>query len=410
VRPKDGKALASEDEHKIEEMLTNIAIEIKTLLENTGTKLGGETLLEQKTSLHVKSDDIYLLLFKISAGEQIFASGGATELSILSRSNYEQDVSKTHEYIRINSIEFPYAQYADYILEVDVEGFAVASETSDADLKRGDWLFIRAEDNPTRLIGKTVAILMIEGNNLKASKKSFFQTYDHYFLRAQSEKDTSIAVVPYKLRNPTRIDDYYQEYPRLDRKFAYQIRVSGEVIGHMSNKNVKKILAEVIRQVPIIRLPEAGLGRPISEQYILAYLYLTADEHKNADFGLKVLDESMEGDDILPGDIALIHQQPTVKNGDFGVIVIYTPYTEQIGVLKRYYIVHEGREGLTHLLLESSNPSSEHLVVIPNGGNERAIESFYASQVNAGKIVPPKFYRDAEISIAGKCVGVVRNK
>jgi hypothetical protein len=105
----------------------------------------------------------------------------------------------------------------------------------------------------------------------------------------------------------------------------------------------------------------------------------------------------------------LIRQQENVENGDIAAVVIITPEKEMsLGVLKRYYVVHEKREDLQHWLLESSNPSSEHLVVIPTGVDIKAIEDLYIKKAKAGKIVPPVFYRDAEIAIAGKYVGVTR--
>ena len=117
----------------------------------------------------------------------------------------------------------------------------------------------------------------------------------------------------------------------------------------------------------------------------------------------------MLGDGILPGDIVLIRQQPTVKNGEIAAIVISMRTSDDLGVLKRYYVMLEKYKTLSHWLLESSNPSSNHLVVIPQGSDAKAIKDFYAKKTKTDdKFYRLEFYSDAEITIAGKYVGLVR--
>jgi hypothetical protein len=45
--------------------------------------------------------------------------------------------------------------------------------------------------------------------------------------------------------------------------------------------------------------------------------------------------------------------------------------------------------------------------VIPRNVDVKAIEEIYAKKVAASEIVPPKFYKEAKIAIAGKFVGVL---
>lgn len=163
-----------------------------------------------------------------------------------------------------------------------------------------------------------------------------------------------------------------------------------------------------IWRIPVLKNISAGLGVIVKED-IVDYLDLYNPKHKDADFGVKVLGESMIGDNILPGDIVLIQQQSTVKIGELAAFVITTPTLESLGVLKRYYIIYRNHKNLAHWLLESSNPSSEHLVVIPSGADIDAIRKFYIQKIKDGKTNHPiKFYEYAELTIVGKYVGHIR--
>jgi SOS-response transcriptional repressor LexA len=171
----------------------------------------------------------------------------------------------------------------------------------------------------------------------------------------------------------------------------------------------KKLLKPTPHEpIPIISGIAAGLG-VIAENDIEDYLFLSDDYRNNADFGVRVVGDSMIDLGIFPGDIALIHQQPTVNNGDIAAVVIILSQMEALGVLKRYYVVNKNIKDLAHWLLESSKSSSEHLVVMPSGATVEKIRDLYIAKIKAGKILNPiKFYKDAEIAIAGKYVGLVR--
>ncbi len=152
--------------------------------------------------------------------------------------------------------------------------------------------------------------------------------------------------------------------------------------------------------IPIVSSIAAGLG-VIPEENIEDYLYLDEDHCNGADFGIRVDGDSMKDAGILNGDIALIRQQPLVEMREIAAIVIETLAGSE-GVLKRYHF-YEKQANMRHWYLESSNPASEHLVVIPRGADVPAIQALYA-----GRIHKLKYYMDAELIIAGKYVGLVR--
>jgi hypothetical protein len=116
----------------------------------------------------------------------------------------------------------------------------------------------------------------------------------------------------------------------------------------------------------------------------------------------------MTGHGILRGDIVLIRQKTGVELRDIAAFVIMTPELEPVEVIKQYYY-YTKRTNMKHWLLRASNPSSEHLVVIPSGVDEEAILELYSREVQSGRMLTkPKYYTEAELTIAGKYVGLVR--
>ncbi|GIK41367.1 MAG: hypothetical protein BroJett011_52000 [Chloroflexota bacterium] len=184
---------------------------------------------------------------------------------------------------------------------------------------------------------------------------------------------------------------------------VYGIHIAeGETTGHILE--TKELEETPIWPIPIITGLTSGLN-PISEDTIQDYAYLSEHERKDANyFGLVIVEDGMKSDGIFPKDIALIRPQPTVKLGEIAAIVIQTPKVK-LGVLRRYYIVYEKRKKLAHWLLEASNPTSKHLIVMPSEVDINAIQELYAAQIQAGRV---QLYADAELIIAGKYVGVVK--
>jgi SOS-response transcriptional repressor LexA len=159
-------------------------------------------------------------------------------------------------------------------------------------------------------------------------------------------------------------------------------------------------------QIPIVSDIAAGLG-VIAEENIKGYLLLDDNHRNGATFGVEVVGESMKDEGILPGGIALIRKQEEVEIGEIVAAVITTKAGDE-GVLKIYR--YHQREGTRrHALLESSNPLSEDLVVIPSGANVDAIKALYTKAKQRGKIRNPiRYCEDAQLTIGGKYVGFVR--
>lgn len=395
------------------------------------------------------SEDLHrsLRVFDIVTGGKIVAKEATTDLNRLCYRDYRvyaaknPRISKTQTF---NLTDFSKEiaeniRTATYILEVTEQ------VKTDDDLQRGDLILIREDDPPESLHGKKVAVLVIdpikkdteEDTEIHATLKTFFKAApDHYFLRAESTKDVSIAVSHYESsteRKKKQIKAYYDEYKtggKIIHRIAYDIRISGEVIDVIHQEVVStksssqketqttptdtpepsiSLPSEFIWKIPIVSEIAAGLGQSIAENKIKGYIELEESKCKGGECFIVVVEgDSMAGDSISSGDYALIRQQPTVKQGDIAAIVIMTPQMDPVGALKRYYIVNAKREDLRHWLLASNNPLREHLVVMPSGADEKAIRNLYIKKVEAGKIITPKFYKDAEIAIAGKYIRVVR--
>jgi hypothetical protein len=184
-------------------------------------------------------------------------------------------------------------------------------------------------------------------------------------------------------------------------KSAITVRIHIE--GDMSLILENRISAALDAFAAILKIPRQVVV--MYGAYEGSYVNLSGHEHKYADFGITVVGESMAGDGLFPGDIALIRRQPTVENGEIAAILINTPDIE-LGVLKRYF-VYEKRAEVGHWLLKSSNPSSKHLLLIPQGVNENAVQKLYTNEMEGGLIGT---FKDAEITIIGKYVGVIKKE
>lgn len=166
-------------------------------------------------------------------------------------------------------------------------------------------------------------------------------------------------------------------------------------------------LVQAKLRIPILEDIAAGLGRT-AENRVIEHLMLDDQERKGADFGIRVVGDSMKGLGIFPGDIALIRQQPKVETGEVAAIVITTSETDTLGVLKQFYRF-EKQPDMRHWLLKSSNPVSEHLLVIPNGVNVKAIQALYDKEIQERRMRNKvRIYTNADLAIAGKYVGLVR--
>lgn len=122
-------------------------------------------------------------------------------------------------------------------------------------------------------------------------------------------------------------------------------------------------------EVPLIGTVAAGV--PITaEENITDYITLDPNLFKGDGlFTLKIRGDSMTGAGILDGDIVIVRQQSTARNGEIVVAIINGE-----GTLKRY--IHES----DHVILRAENPRYEDIIV----------------------------RSDKELWLAGKMVGIIR--
>lgn len=83
---------------------------------------------------------------------------------------------------------------------------------------------------------------------------------------------------------------------------------------------------------------------------------------RRGDFLLRIRGESMTGDHILPGDLALVRPQATARNGDLVVALV-----DHEATLKRY------RKTESTVVLEPSNPEFSPIEITPERGDLRII-------------------------------------
>jgi SOS-response transcriptional repressor LexA len=195
--------------------------------------------------------------------------------------------------------------------------------------------------------------------------------------------------------SPKILDDWNDGEVRLDQ------------IVMTRSKPSETLASSLIWRIPLVSDIAAGLG-VIAEENTEKYLVLDDTFRGVADFGVRVVGDSMIGDGILPGDIALIRQQPRVEMGEIAAVVIITPTVSE-GVLKKYHLAYAERSDLAHWFLASSNPTSAHIVAIPSGADVAGIRALYDEAIRSGtmrRVI--SYYADAELAIAGKYIGVLR--
>ncbi|MHB1167406.1 MAG: transcriptional repressor LexA [Carboxydocellales bacterium] len=106
---------------------------------------------------------------------------------------------------------------------------------------------------------------------------------------------------------------------------------------------------QVVNTIPV--LGRVAAGKPIEAQEDVIEI-IPVPERYCVDFGLKVQGESMIGVGIKDGDMVLVRQQPTLENGEVGVVEIGGEVT-----LKRFY-----RDD-TKIMLLSENPEIPPILV-----------------------------------------------
>lgn len=343
-----------------------------------------------------------LPLFKASQGQGCITGDLITRLNLLSRQDYEVTSATSAEKVVIDQNQFDTVRSADYILEI---GSIARVENG---LTHDDWLLINTEVVPERLHGRTVAVLITSDNQLQIGLRKFTKTDDHYFLEPFDNAQPCIVLAEYETEF-NKVDHYYNTFNRaFELKKAYEIQISGEVIEHISHDTKNEAIQSYIWQIPIVSDISAGIGI-IAREDIIDYLEIRDPNRIGPSFGVQVVGDSMNKDGIFDKQIAVIQKRPSINQGDIAAVVVFTPdFTEPLGVIKRYYVVQEQNDTLRHWLLESSNPASQHIVVIPAGGDGKKVRDIYEKRLETGKIKKPIFYKDGEIVVVGKFVKSVQ--
>jgi SOS-response transcriptional repressor LexA len=345
-----------------------------------------------------KLEEKPLPIFGISLGERFVSRGGTTDLNLLTKADYLRYTGNNPPVGVLDLEMWPQARTADYILEIDDQVTRV-----DNDLGQDIWLLVREESDPQRLKGKTVAVLVTDEGGVYASQKVFARAEDHYFLKAISEGGQSIVIWHYRTDNFSRIEEYYKEFGEIEKKLAYNVRVSGEVVEMIKViKPVPELRKTFVWRVPIVEHLPAAAGQPIAPDNIRDYIHLGESEARDANYFIFVVDEDgMTGDNIFPGNNALIRQQANVNRGEIAAVVINTPTEEEIA-LRRYFF--DDTAGRLHWFLQVNNPAAKHLVVVPEVTDIGQIRRFYARLIATDRVM---IYENAELTIAGQFIRVV---
>jgi SOS-response transcriptional repressor LexA len=274
---------------------------------------------------------------------------------------------------------------------------------------------VRQVDKAQGLVSILLGAICLGRKDLPAARSHFEKGVQH--LRSWQEKDCeSLAYLGQAFTHREEKD-----WPKASTMLQESLEANSKLPFHDQSKHTRRLKRRVEREIgyitmasrqatthiPIVNDIAAGSGVIVDEN-IKDYLLLDDNHRNGATFGVKVEGDSMKDDGILPGDIALIREQKDAEIGEIIAAVITTKAGEE-GVLK-IYRYHQKQGELQHVLLESSNPHSKDLVVVPSGANVDSIKAFYTSARQRAKILNPlEYYEDAQLEIAGKYVGLVRN-
>lgn len=343
----------------------------------------------------VTADTKTMRVFYLSDGQQcITTDSGTVDLNLLSLTDYQRHGGIGYD-VTIDLYECGEATRAEYILEID----AKVNQVEDG-LNIGDWLMIRSVSDPKDLTGKQAAVFIIEPSNLRAGKKVFIQAADHYFLQAHNGGQ-SVIVISYKVENSAKIIDYYKAYENVKGKYAYQVRISGEVIKHLKYSSIGPVTQGLLWRIPVLESISAGTG-VIASDSIIDYLNFETEAEANyANFGVMVDGDSMKDINILDGDIALIERLTDVHK-KIAAITLLTPNTSApISVLKQFFLRYPDSDKLRHVVLRAKNAGEVDWVIMEEGVDKVKIRQMYSKF----KMI---FYEDAELHVVGACVGLVR--
>jgi repressor LexA len=164
-----------------------------------------------------------------------------------------------------------------------------------------------------------------------------------------------------------------QGYPPTLREISAEIGTAGTVsaLHHLEALERKGYLRREAgssrgivlvreRQPALVPVPVVGVvraGRPaLAFEEIKEYLPVEEEQLRGGAFFLRVRGDSMIGDAIVEGDLALVRPQATAHNGDIVVALVDGEAT-----LKRFYRERD------HIRLQPRNPDMAP-IIIPAGG------------------------------------------
>lgn len=122
-------------------------------------------------------------------------------------------------------------------------------------------------------------------------------------------------------------------------------------IGHFSSESAAPpsecIASNKENHLPVLNTVTSGMSLHANE----SDEFVVADKHYDADFALRITNDSMENAGIHIGDVVLIHKQDNVNNGQIAAVII-----DGCAALKRVYHTKD------HIMLISENPKYEPIV------------------------------------------------
>lgn len=128
--------------------------------------------------------------------------------------------------------------------------------------------------------------------------------------------------------------------------------IEDQEIVEVAKDRLIDLMAESYR-VPVIGSVRCGPGGYAYEYIDGEYIAIDASLSPAQTRGFRVVGDSMEGDHIFEGDIAVVKLQPEVENGQLAVVVI----DNDEGTLKHVYMQYDPTGVLVRLTLASSNPN-----------------------------------------------------
>jgi SOS-response transcriptional repressor LexA len=137
--------------------------------------------------------------------------------------------------------------------------------------------------------------------------------------------------------NPNELIDIFNTLYPSEEKMLLSVHESSTELYKAGN----------LKRVPVIGTVAAGPNGIAFEEYLGTELVEESTIKGDDYFFLKIKGDSMIGDGILPGDMALIKKTPQIEYGDIAVVIV----NGEEGTIKRVYQKDDS------VILQSSNPN-----------------------------------------------------